>query len=147
MKCLRLVCLVSFIITPIFASDSDSDADWEDLAKQKVRTNPLSSAFTKSSDHDESDESDTDVAAPRKNPKLAALQLSLLDMRALLDKVFNSLNAAQPNFDEAIDALSQHQHLLAEKIPGMVLQFQLLKKELQDASAQSKGDNETKDNA
>lgn len=48
-------------------------------------------------------------------------------------------------FDEVTVALSQYQCVLVAKIPSMLQELQRLK-ELQDASAQSNGDNETKDN-
>jgi len=137
MKCLRLVCLVSFIITPIFASDSDSDADWEDLEPPTRKI---------VSDDCSSEDSDTEISVSKKNDKVATIQLYLLDMRASIESIFNSLNCAQPNFDMSAVALSLYQCSVIDKVPSMLQELQRLK-ELQDASAQSKGDNKTKDNA
>jgi hypothetical protein len=67
-------------------------------------------------------------------------------MRASIESIFNSLNCAQPNFDMSAVALSLYQCSVIDKVPSMLQELQRLK-ELQDASAQSKGDNKTKDNA
>ena len=132
MKCLRLVCLVYFIITSIFASDSD--ADWENLDPP---TKAIASGYCSSED------SDTEISVSKKNDKVATIQLYLLDMRASIEIIFNSLNCAQPDFDKSAVALSLYQCSVINKVPSMLQELQRLK-ELQDASAQSKGDSEKK---
>jgi len=136
MKCLHLVCLVSLIITPIFAAnrtDHNSDS-WEDLSTL-TKTN----SGSRSHGDNDSDDSETEAAVTQKSDKHTALLLYLLHIRTHLEGIFNSLNTEQPNFDEVTVALSQYQCVLVAKIPSML-------QELQDASAQSNGDNETKDN-
>jgi hypothetical protein len=139
MKCLRLVCLVSLIIPPIFATAGDGS--WENLYSLDETPKP-----TSSSRHgdDDSDDSDTEVSVTHRNDKIAAIQLSLLDTRVRLEAIFNALNCEQPNIDEAIVALSHYQCLLIAKVPTMLQELQRIK-ELQDASAQSNGDNEKED--
>ena len=135
MKCLRLVCLFSFITIPIYAAADDSIDDWEDLAEQSAQS-------TKAivSDDCSSEDSDTEISVSQKNDKVATIQLYLLDMRARIESIFNSLNCAQPDFDKSAVALSQYQCLVIDKVPSMLQELRRIK-ELQDASAQSNGDN------
>ncbi len=150
MKCLRLVCLVSLIVTPIFAAASDNSNSWVDLCSLDERTpKPTSSSRheldertpkpTSSSKHelDDSDDSDTEVTFP-KNDKIATCQLALLNIRTYLEATFNALNGEQPNIDDAIKTWEQYKLLHAAKAPSMSQELQRLK-ELQDASAQSNG--------
>ncbi len=141
MKCLRLVCLFSLFITPIFAATGNDS--WEDLCALTKKSN-IKPSDDGNSDN-ESDSSDTEETCTTKNDQLAACQLYLLDMRTNIDNVFNALRGDHPKIDDAIAALSQCQCLLSAKVPTMLQELQRLK-ELQDASAQSNGDNEKEDN-
>ena len=88
MKCLHLVCLVSLIITPIFAAnrtDHNSDS-WEDLITL-TKTN----SGSRSHGDNDSDDSETEAAVTQKSDKHTALLLYLLHIRTHLEGIFNSL--------------------------------------------------------